>query len=95
MVHRLFRRNKSLCVPMLEMMRGHKELGVRLSGSRIVVDTGCFGDVNKSWCAPMFVECRLTVVRDNALGVLLGDSRIVVDIGCLGDVMSLGVILCW
>ena len=48
---------------MLEVMRGHKEFGVCLSVSFIVVDIGCLGDVNKSQCAPMFVECRLTVVR--------------------------------
>ena len=30
---------------MLEMMRGHKELGVCLGDSHIVVGTGCLGDV--------------------------------------------------
>ena len=80
---------------MLDMMRGHKELGVRLGGSCIVIDIGCLGDVNKSWCAPMFVERRLTVERHNALGVLLGYSHIVVDTGCLGDVMGPDVHLCW
>ena len=36
---------QSLCVPILEMMRGHKALGVHLDDSHIMGGIGCLGDV--------------------------------------------------